>query len=122
MDYWKVLPTNPDFKNLTQDMINLMLFGLEEKNRKEAVQNAIANGNNVGSSSFNDDDLDWMYSRDFDPLGGADIDEVNRQIKAMAKDVPEQEHETVDKDQQKELAKKALSNTLKALGGEHDGE
>lgn len=122
MDYWKVLPTNKDFKDLTQDMINLMLFGLEEKNRKEAVQNALASGENVGSSSFNDDDLDWMYSRDFDPLGGADIDDINRQIKEMSNEEPEEQTSEMDTDEQNELAKKALSNTLKALGGENDGE
>lgn len=91
MDYFKVLPTDERFKNLTVDQINILLYGMQEKSRREAIAQANANGEQVVStSSFNDLDDSWQYSEDFDPTDGAGEEDLLNQVK-------EQRYDNMDK-------------------------
>lgn len=137
MDYWKVLPTNKDFRALSVDQINLLMYGIEEKNRKEQLAAQAASGQRVTSGSFVDNDTSWLYEDEdtFDPAKGLDIDYLHKQLaeqqaetsnapgkngellnEAMAdeSDTPESQAE------QNRLAQKALEATLKTFnkGGE----
>lgn len=87
MDYFKVLPTDERFKNLTVDQINILLYGMQEKSRREAIAQANANGEQVVStSSFNDLDDSWQYSEDFDPTDGAGEEDLLKQVKEQQSD------------------------------------
>lgn len=87
MDYFKVLPTDERFKNLTVDQINILLYGMQEKSRREAIAQANANGEQVVStSSFNDLDDSWQYSEDFDPTDGAGEEDLLKQVKDQQSD------------------------------------
>jgi len=87
MDYFKVLPTDERFKNLTVDQINIILYGMQEKSRREAVAQANANGDKaVSTSTFNDLDDSWQYSEDFDPTGGAGEENLLKQVKDLQSD------------------------------------
>lgn len=87
MDHFKVLPTDERFKNLTVDQINIILYGMQEKSRREAIAQANANGEQVVStSSFNDLDDSWQYSEDFDPTDGAGEEDLLKQVKDQQSD------------------------------------
>lgn len=87
MDYFKVLPTDERFKNLTVDQINILLYGMQEKSRREAIAQANANGEQVVStSSFNDLDDSWQYSEDFDPTDGTGEEDLLKQVKDQQSD------------------------------------
>lgn len=139
MDYFKVLPTNKDFQALSIDQINLIMYGLEEKNRKENLAAQAANGQKVTSSAFVDNDSSWLYEDEetFDPAKGLDIDYLHEQLaqqQAETSNAPgkngnlmlddEESSDTTENDEniskQNELAQKALEATLKTFnkGGE----
>jgi len=87
MDYFKVLPTDERFKNLTVEQINILLYGMQEKSRREAIAQANANGEQVVStSSFNDLDDSWQYSEDFDPTDGTGEEDLLKQVKDQQSD------------------------------------
>jgi len=129
MDYFKVLPTDERFKNLTVDQINILLYGMQEKSRREAIAQANANGEQVVStSSFNDLDDSWQYSEDFDPTGGIDADELLKQVKEQQSDnmdkmenVDTLEADNLAKQQDKYIrsknneTKKTISKTIDAF-------
>ena len=129
MDYFKVLPTDERFKNLTVDQINILLYGMQEKSRREAIAQANANGEQVVStSSFNDLDDSWQYSEDFDPTGGIDADELLKQVKEQQSDnmdkmenVDTLEADNLAKQQDKYIrsknneTKKTISKTIEAF-------
>jgi len=129
MDYFKVLPTDERFKNLTVDQINILLFGMQEKSRREAIAQANANGEQVVStSSFNDLDDSWQYSEDFDPTDGAGEEDLLKQVKDQQSDnmdkmenVDTVESDNLAKQQDKYIksknneTKKTLSKTIEAF-------
>lgn len=105
MDYFKVLPTDERFKSLTIDQINILLFGMQEKARKEAIAQANANGEQVVStSSFNDLDDSWQYSEDFDPTDGTGEEDLLKQVKEQQSDNMDK-MENVDTLEEDNLAK-----------------
>lgn len=129
MDYFKVLPTDERFKNLTVDQINILLYGMQEKSRKEAIAQANANGEQVVStSSFNDLDDSWQYSEDFDPTDGAGEEDLLKQVKEQRSDnmdkmenVDTLESDNLAKQQDKYIrsknneTKKTISKTIDAF-------
>lgn len=129
MDYFKVLPTDERFKNLTVDQINILLYGMQEKSRKEAIAQANANGEQVVStSSFNDLDDSWQYSEDFDPTDGAGEEDLLNQVKEQQSDnmdkmenVDTLEADNLAKQQDKYIrsknneTKKTISKTIDAF-------
>jgi len=129
MDYFKVLPTDERFKNLTVDQINILLYGMQEKSRREAIAQANANGEQVVStSSFNDLDDSWQYSEDFDPTDGAGEEDLLKQVKDQQSDnmdkmenVDTLESDNLAKQQDKYIksknneTKKTLSKTIEAF-------
>jgi hypothetical protein len=129
MDYFKVLPTDERFKNLTVDQINILLFGMQEKSRREAIAQANANGEQVVStSSFNDLDDSWQYSEDFDPTDGTGEEDLLKQVKDQQSDnmdkmenVDTLESDNLAKQQDKYIksknneTKKTLSKTIEAF-------
>lgn len=122
MDYFKVLPTDDRFKSLTIDQINILLFGMQEKARKEAIAQANANGEQVVStSSFNDLDDSWQYSKDFDPTDGTGEEDLLRQVKEQQSDnmnkmenVDTLEEDNLAKQQDKYIKSKSIEtkNTI----------
>lgn len=129
MDYFKVLPTDERFKNLTVDQINILLYGMQEKSRREAIAQANANGEQVVStSSFNDLDDSWQYSEDFDPTDGTGEEDLLKQVKDQQSDnmdkmenVDTLESDNLAKQQDKYIksknneTKKTISNTIEAF-------
>lgn len=129
MDYFKVLPTDERFKNLTVDQINILLFGMQEKSRREAIAQANANGEQVVStSSFNDLDDSWQYSEDFDPTDGTGEEDLLKQVKDQQSDnmdkmenVDTLESDNLAKQQDKYIksknneTKKTISKTIEAF-------
>lgn len=129
MDYFKVLPTDERFKNLTVDQINILLYGMQEKSRREAIAQANANGEQVVStSSFNDLDDSWQYSEDFDPTDGAGEEDLLKQVKDQQSDnmdkmenVDTVESDNLAKQQDKYIksknneTKKTISKTIEAF-------
>lgn len=129
MDYFKVLPTDERFKNLTVDQINILLYGMQEKSRREAIAQANANGEQVVStSSFNDLDDSWQYSEDFDPTDGAGEEDLLKQVKEQRSDnmdkmenVDTLESDNLAKQQDKYIrsknneTKKTISKTIDAF-------
>ena len=129
MDYFKVLPTDERFKNLTVDQINILLYGMQEKSRREAIAQANANGEQVVStSSFNDLDDSWQYSEDFDPTDGAGEEDLLKQVKDQQSDnmdkmenVDTLEADNLAKQQDKYIksknneTKKTISKTIAAF-------
>lgn len=129
MDYFKVLPTDERFKNLTVDQINILLYGMQEKSRREAIAQANANGEQVVStSSFNDLDDSWQYSEDFDPTDGAGEEDLLKQVKDQQSDnmdkmenVDTLESDNLAKQQDKYIksknneTKKTISKTIEAF-------
>lgn len=129
MDYFKVLPTDERFKNLTVDQINILLYGMQEKSRREAIAQANANGEQVVStSSFNDLDDSWQYSEDFDPTDGAGEEDLLNQVKDQQSDnmdkmenVDTLESDNLAKQQDKYIksknneTKKTISKTIEAF-------
>jgi len=129
MDYFKVLPTDERFKNLTVEQINILLYGMQEKSRREAIAQANANGEQVVStSSFNDLDDSWQYSKDFDPTDGTGEEDLLKQVKDQQSDnmdkmenVDTLEADNLAKQQDKYIksknneTKKTLSKTIAAF-------
>ncbi|QBJ03923.1 tail protein [Lactobacillus phage SAC12B] len=129
MDHFKVLPTDERFKNLTVDQINIILYGMQEKSRREAIAQANANGEQVVStSSFNDLDDSWQYSEDFDPTDGAGEEDLLKQVKDQQSDnmdkmenVDTLEADNLAKQQDKYIksknneTKKTISKTIAAF-------
>lgn len=129
MDYFKVLPTDERFKNLTVDQINILLYGMQEKSRREAIAQANANGEQVVStSSFNDLDDSWQYSEDFDPTDGTGEEDLLKQVKDQQSDnmdkmenVDTLESDNLAKQQDKYIksknneTKKTISKTIEAF-------
>ena len=129
MDYFKVLPTDERFKNLTVDQINILLYGMQEKSRREAIAQANANGEQVVStSSFNDLDDSWQYSEDFDPTDGTGEEDLLKQVKNQQSDnmdkmenVDTLESDNLAKQQDKYIksknneTKKTISKTIEAF-------
>jgi len=129
MDHFKVLPTDERFKNLTVDQINIILYGMQEKSRREAIAQANANGEQVVStSSFNDLDDSWQYSEDFDPTDGAGEEDLLKQVKDQQSDnmdkmenVDTLESDNLAKQQDKYIksknneTKKTISKTIAAF-------
>lgn len=129
MDYFKVLPTDERFKNLTVDQINILLYGMQEKSRREAIAQANANGEQVVStSSFNDLDDSWQYSEDFDPTDGTGEEDLLKQVKEQQSDnmdkmenVDTLESDNLAKQQDKYIksknnkTKKTISKTIDAF-------
>lgn len=129
MDHFKVLPTDERFKNLTVDQINIILYGMQEKSRREAIAQANANGEQVVStSSFNDLDDSWQYSEDFDPTDGAGEEDLLNQVKEQQSDnmdkmenVDTLEADNLAKQQDKYIksknnkTKKTISKTIDAF-------
>ena len=129
MDYFKVLPTDERFKNLTIDQINILLYGMQEKSRREAVAQANANGDKaVSTSTFNDLDDSWQYSEDFDPTGGAGEENLLKQVKDLQSEnmdklenVDTLESDNLAKQQDKYIksknneTKKTISKTIEAF-------
>lgn len=129
MDHFKVLPTDERFKNLTVDQINIILYGMQEKSRREAIAQANANGEQVVStSSFNDLDDSWQYSEDFDPTDGAGEEDLLKQVKDQQSDnmdkmenVDTLEADNLAKQQDKYIksknneTKKTISKTIEAF-------
>lgn len=129
MDHFKVLPTDERFKNLTVDQINILLYGMQEKSRREAIAQANANGEQVVStSSFNDLDDSWQYSEDFDPTDGAGEEDLLKQVKDQQSDnmdkmenVDTLEADNLAKQQDKYIksknneTKKTISKTIAAF-------
>ena len=129
MDYFKVLPTDERFKNLTVDQINILLYGMQEKSRREAIAQANANGEQVVStSSFNDLDDSWQYSEDFDPTDGTGEEDLLKQVKEQQSDnmdkmenVDALESDNIAKQQDKYIrsknneTKKTISRTIDAF-------
>lgn len=129
MDYFKVLPTDERFKNLTVEQINILLYGMQEKSRREAIAQANANGEQVVStSSFNDLDDSWQYSEDFDPTDGTGEEDLLKQVKEQQSDnmdkmenVDTLESDNLAKQQDKYIrsknneTKKTISKTIDAF-------
>lgn len=129
MDYFKVLPTDERFKNLTVDQINILLYGMQEKSRREAIAQANANGEQVVStSSFNDLDDSWQYSEDFDPTDGTGEEDLLKQVREQQSDnmdkmenVDTLESDNLAKQQDKYIksknnkTKKTISKTIDAF-------
>ena len=129
MDYFKVLPTDERFKNLTVEQINILLYGMQEKSRREAIAQANANGEQVVStSSFNDLDDSWQYSEDFDPTDGTGEEDLLKQVKNQQSDnmdkmenVDTLESDNLAKQQDKYIksknneTKKTISKTIEAF-------
>lgn len=129
MDYFKVLPTDERFKNLTVDQINILLYGMQEKSRREAIAQANANGEQVVStSSFNDLDDSWQYSEDFDPTDGTGEEDLLKQVKDQQSDnmdkmenVDTLDSDNLAKQQDKYIksknneTKKTISKTIEAF-------
>lgn len=129
MDHFKVLPTDERFKNLTVDQINIILYGMQEKSRRETIAQANANGEQVVStSSFNDLDDSWQYSEDFDPTDGAGEEDLLKQVKDQQSDnmdkmenVDTLEADNLAKQQDKYIksknneTKKTISKTIAAF-------
>lgn len=129
MDYFKVLPTDNRFKNLTVEQINILLYGMQEKSRREAIAQANANGEQVVStSSFNDLDDSWQYAEDFDPTDGTGEEDLLKQVKEQQSDnmdkmenVDTLEADNLAKQQDKYIrsknneTKKTISKTIEAF-------
>jgi len=129
MDHFKVLPTDERFKNLTVDQINIILYGMQEKSRREAIAQANANGEQVVStSSFNDLDDSWQYSEDFDPTDGTGEEDLLKQVKDQQSDnmdkmenIDTLEADNLAKQQDKYIksknkeTKKTISKTIEAF-------
>lgn len=128
MDHWKVLPTDPRFRNLTPDMIGLLINGYNQQIKDEAM--AQHDGKSE-TASFVDMDTNWKNevdeNGDFDPLEGNTglLDNVKKLLQSDTGD-HNLEHGEVpltqkQKSAQAELAQKSLSNTLKSFNSSNKG-
>ena len=86
MTKFEVLPTNEDFRKLSDDQIDLMLYSVAEDNRERELA---AKGLQVDSDHYDSSFEEEVWNRDigeWDVLkDGHDPDDIARQVEALTK-------------------------------------